>query len=413
MSELMNLIAIDEAIETLNQGLNSELTTEKVAITEAGGRILAQDLKSEIDLPPFSRSTMDGYALKAEDTFGASENLPAYLDVVGEVKMGEKAETKINSGQAVAVPTGGMMPPGADAVVMVEYTEKMEEDEIEVTKSVAVGENIVQQGEDIAAGDSLLAQGHLLRSQDIGALTGIGITEVEVFAVPQVTVFSTGDELIPPEEEPEMGEIRDINSYALGSRITKLGATVNYGGIISDRKEELITNLEAQLDKSDLIILSGGSSVGIKDLTIEVLNELGEPGVLVHGVSIKPGKPTILAIIDDTPVIGLPGHPTSAMVVFEIVVVPIIQKLAGRKEAEIKVQSQVSAKLSRNVASAPGREEYFRVSLEERDNQLWATPSLGKSSLITTMVEADGLAKVGLGTEGVKQGGMIPVILFD
>ena len=412
MSDLMNLIEIDAAIEVLNDELNNQLEVEKVPVTEAEGRILAREIKSEINLPPFSRSTMDGYAVQGEDTFGATENLPIYLEVVGEVKMGEEAQKEIKSGEALAVPTGGMMPPGADAVVMVEYTEELEGNEIEITKSVAAGENVVQAGEDIAAGEVLLAGGHLLRAQDIGALTGIGVTEVEVFRLPEVTVFSTGDELIPPAEEPAVGEIRDINSYSIGSRASKAGAKINYGGIIGDRKEDLVTALESELETSDLIILSGGSSVGIKDLTIEVLNSLGEPGVLVHGVSIKPGKPTILAIIDETPIIGLPGHPTSAMVVFEIVVAPIIQKLAGRRDDEIGVKSQVSARLSRNLASDPGREEYIRVSLEEKDGELWAAPSLGKSSLITTMVEADGLAKVGLGTEGVKQGSKIPILLF-
>ncbi|GAB6137757.1 molybdopterin molybdotransferase MoeA [Halanaerobaculum tunisiense] len=412
MAELFDLMTIDEALQVAEDKLETSLPTETVKITEADDRVLAQEIVSKVNVPPFSRSTMDGYAVKAEDTFGATETLPVYLEVIDRVGMGEEATQKIDSGQAVEVATGGMLPPGADAVVMVEYTEVVDENEIEVTTSVGVGENIVVAGEDISQGENLLSLGHQLRPQDIGALAGIGVTEVEVYTKPQVTVFSTGDELITPRQKPIQGQIRDINSYSIGGLVKQVGAVVDYGGIIPDDKEQLNKQLQDKVATSDLIILSGGSSVGVKDLTIEVLNELGDPGVVIHGVAIKPGKPTIIAFVDDTLIVGLPGHPTSAMVVFEIVVKPIIQKLVGFKKA-LPLKSQVTAKLTRNVASNKGRTEYLRVKLvDEEAEQLLAKPMLGKSSLITTMVEADGLIKVDLGSEGIKAGTEVEVLLF-
>ncbi|WP_027340683.1 gephyrin-like molybdotransferase Glp [Halonatronum saccharophilum] len=411
MSELFQLIEIDSISEVLEGELNVELEVERIGILEAKGRILAKDIVSSIDLPPFSRSTMDGYAVRGVDTFGASESMPIYLDLVGEVLMGEEANQEIKSGEAIKIATGGMLPKGADSVVMVEYTETLDEDTVEVFKAVASGENVVLKGEDIGKGSTILKKGQRLRSQDIGALAGIGITEVEVFPKLKVKVFSTGDELVPPKEEINSGQIRDINSYSIGTLVEESGGEINYGGIIADNKEELMQRVGGSLEGNDLVILSGGSSVGTKDLTIEVLNQLGDPGVLIHGISIKPGKPTIVAVVGDTIVIGLPGHPTSAMVVFMTVVAPIIKKLAGQKINSFK--PSISAKISRNVASDKGREEYLRVELVNEKNQLWAKPILGKSSLITTMVQADGLIKVPLGVEGFEKGAEVQVLLFS
>ncbi|MCK8816089.1 molybdopterin molybdotransferase MoeA [Natroniella sulfidigena] len=411
MSNLFNLIDPKEVDQIFTNKLEQELTTEQIDLTEATGRVLARDINSPIDLPPFTRSTMDGYAVKAEDTFGASETKTVYLDLVGEVLMGEEATQRLESGQAIKISTGGMLPEGADAVLMVEYTEQLGGDLVEISRAVASGENVVQQGEDIACDEILLTAGSQLRAQDIGALAGLGITEVEVFSQPKVTVFATGNELVPPSQTPQQGEIRDINSYSIASFSQDL-AVVNYGGIIRDEKQELKDKLKEALAESDLIILSGGSSVGTKDLTLEVVDELGEPGVLVHGISIKPGKPTVLALVDGTPIIGLPGHPTSAMTVFKIVVKPLVKLLAGLKDKIDKEDNYLTAKLSRNVASDKGREEYIRVKLEEQDGFLEAIPVLGKSSLVTTMVEADGLVKIDLGTEGLEQGAEVQVLMF-
>ena len=412
MSELFNLITIEEALQRAEERVKQNLPMEIIDITEASGRIVAQDIVSQVDLPPFTRSTMDGYAVKAADTFGASETLPVYLEVVDQVAMGEKAEQEIKSGQAVEVATGGMLPPGADAVVMVEHTEIVGEGEIEVTKAVGEGENIVVAGEDIAGGETLLAQGHRLRPQDIGALAGIGEVEVEVYVPPRVAVISTGDEIIPPEQQPKPGQIRNINTYSIASSAAQIGCQIDYGGIVPDQKLQLKQALNHKLAANDIVILSGGSSVGAKDLTIEVIEELGDPGVVVHGVSIKPGKPTIIAAIEETLVIGLPGHPTSALIVFEIVVKPLLKQLTGEKPAASPAQ-QTKAQLTRNVASSAGRTEYLRVKLTEQAGQLQAEPMLGKSSLITTMVKADGLVEIGRGREGIKAGTEVPILLFS
>lgn len=407
---MLHLLEINKISDAFTNKLKQNLKKEKLDIKQALGRVLATDIFSNIDLPPFARSTMDGYAVKAEDTFGSSESMPVYLDLIGEILMGEEAREELKTGQAIKIATGGMLPQGADAVVMVEYTEIPEEGMIEVFKPVASGENLVLKGEDIARGKLLLKKGQQLRVQDIGALAGIGIMEVEVFRKPVVTVFSTGDEIVAADRTPEAGQIRDINSYLVASLSEEKGVIAKYGGIIPDNKAEMIEKVRKSLQDSDLIILSGGSSVGTKDLTIEVLNELGKPGVLVHGINIKPGKPTIMAIVGDTPVIGLPGHPASAMTVMKVVGETIIEKLAGQESQ--KIRGTITVRLTRNLASDKGREEYVRVKLVKESGQFWAQPILGKSSLITTMVEADALVKIDFGREGVDRGEEVQALLI-
>lgn len=414
---------------------NSEL----VNYTEALGRITASPIRSPEDLPAFDRSTVDGYAVKAKDTAGASESLPVYFDLIGEVLMGENCDLQINSGQAIKIPTGGMLPEGADAVIMVEHTELFAEKKIETSQAVAKGENVVIRGEDISQNELLFEKGHQIRPQDLGALSGLGITELEVYRSPKVSVISTGDEIIPPDETPAPGEIRDINSYTIGSLFEDLGARVNQVGIIGDTFEELTQAIEVNLD-SDMILISGGSSVGVKDLTIDVLNSLGEPGVRLHGISIKPGKPTILAIIDQIPVIGLPGHPASAWTISNQLVKPLVKSLKGYNQSiELNLGGDQThqAVLTRNIASDRGREEYVPVrvkpcsenkNMNSKDKKtinqqnsirckqlnsgLSAKPVLGKSSLITTLVKADGLIKIDSYSEGLPQGEIVTVNLF-
>ncbi|WP_408955610.1 gephyrin-like molybdotransferase Glp [Natroniella sp. ANB-PHB2] len=410
MSNLFNLINLEEVEEIFSSKVGACLGTERISITEAKGRILSQDFISPFDLPPFTRATMDGYAVKAADTFAASEGNKVYLGLVGEVLMGEEATEGLESGQAIRISTGGMLPQGADAVLMVEYTEKLGSELVEINRAVGSGENIVRKGEDISQGETLLKKGSQLRPQDLGALAGLGITEVEVYKRPRVTVFATGDEIINPEQRPQPGEIRDINSYAVISALEGI-AKMSQGGIIKDSKEELEAKLRVATENSDVVVLSGGSSVGTKDLTLEVVDNLGEPGVLVHGIAIKPGKPTVLAIVDDTVVIGLPGHPTSALTVCKIVVQPIVERLAGLQD-DLGQQNYLTASLSRNLASVKGREEYIRVKLEKEADSIIAVPILGKSSLATTMVEADGVIKIGIGKEGLEKGAEVQVLLF-
>jgi molybdopterin molybdotransferase len=325
--------------------------------------------------------------------------------------MGEQATIQVNGQEAVKVATGAMIPEGADAVVMVEDTERTDET-IEVNTAVSPGQHIVLKGDDLKKGKTILTKGHQIRPQDIGALAALGITTIEVQQKIKITLFSTGDELIDPGEPLTIGKIRDINSYTVGALGTAIDAEIFYGGIIPDEQQRLTTKIQERLPQSDLILLSGGSSVGTKDMTLDVINALGEPGVLVHGIAIKPGKPTILSVVNNTGIIGLPGHPVSAMMVFQKVVEPIIKQMMGLPIEDFRKDQTINARLVKNVASTRGREEYLRVKLFQEKDEVLAEPILGSSSLISTLVAADGLIKVPLGTEGIAKDTIVAVELF-
>jgi len=383
---------------------------EEIDVAGALDRVLAKDLAAPSDLPAFSRSTMDGYAVRAADTYGASEGIPGYLDVAGEVLMGRPADITISVGQAAKVHTGGMLPEGADAVVMVENTQQVDENTIEVVKSVAPGENVLQVGDDIRQGSSLVRAGHRLRPQDIGGLMGLGITKVAVYTRPRVVLLSTGDEVIPPQQAPTPGQVRDINSYSLAARATRVGAVPVSLGIVGDDYETMKEKAQEGLESADILVISAGSSVSVRDATARVIAALGEPGILVHGVSIRPGKPTILAVAGGKPVFGLPGNPVSALVTFDLFVVPTIRLLGGC--VETLARGFVEAKLTRNVASTAGREDYVSVRLERREGGMWAEPIFGESNLITTLMRADGMALIPLNVHGVSEGESVRVVLF-
>lgn len=392
------------------------LETENIGLDNALGRILADDIFSPINLPPFSRSTVDGYAVKAADTAGASDSMPTYLDIIGSVQMGQQTELELESGQAAAIPTGGMLPQKADAVLMIENTEKIEENMIESFKSLAVGENVVQKAEDIAKGELLFKKGHKIMARDIGALSGLGITEFKAYKKAKISVISTGDEIIPAEAEAKAGEIRDINSYSITSYLNKIGGNAKKAGIVEDDFESLKEALKEELAQ-DLVLISGGSSVGIKDMTIELLNSLGKPGVLMHGLAIKPGKPTILAVIEGTIVIGLPGHPASAWIVNNILAAEIVRVLNGEKKAaEIGSENQkysIKAILTRNIVSDKGREEYIPVKIIKEKEELLAEPLLAKSSLITNLAYGDALLKIPQNKEGLDKGQIVNLTLIE
>ena len=421
MSEFLELNDLEVFWDKIRTYLNKKnLKTEKIDIEDSLGRICAEDIKVEVNLPPFSRSTVDGFAVKADDTAGASATLPAYLDIIGEVKMGKETNLELNSGQAVEMPTGGMIPEGADAVLMIEYTDYLDESTIETARAVASGENIVVKGEDIEKGEKLFDRGHRIRPRDIGAMAGLGITEISVYKKPEIAVISTGDELIEPGEKAGPAEIRDINSYSITSLLKSYGVNTEKVGIVKDEFDLLKKAVKNNLN-SDLVLISGGSSVGVKDMTIDLLNALGEPGVLLHGLSIKPGKPTILAIIDETPVIGLPGHPASAWTVSRILLEPIIKFLIGkikinnlgRKNKKEGFEAVFKAELTRNIVSDKGREEYLPVKLINDGDKLKAKPIMGKSSLITTLVSGDGLIRINTFEEGKNKGDLVKVELIE
>lgn len=418
MREFLELNPPQKFWEKISEYLiNKEFASEKLNLDDALGRIISEDILSPVNLPPFSRSTVDGYAVKAQDTAGASASMPTYLDIIGSVEMGEKTELKISSGQAAAVPTGGMLPEGADAVLMIENTEKIEDKMIESAKSLAVGENVVKKAEDISEGEILFKKGRRLMARDIGALAGLGITEISCFKKPIASVISTGDELIDPEEEAEDGQIRDINSYSISSYLTKLGAVGKRVGIIEDKFDKLKSAVKDNLD-SEIVLISGGSSVGVKDMTIDILNSLGEPGVVLHGLSIKPGKPTILAFIEGSIVIGLPGHPASAWTVTNILVSEIIRVLTGEKTPEEIGEDReifkIKAELSRDLVSDKGREEYIPIRTKKDENgKLIAEPMLGKSSLITNLVQGNTLLKIESYQEGLDKGEIIELSMIE
>jgi molybdopterin molybdotransferase len=410
LKELFNVLTPRDAFEKLAGYLHGPRATERVRTQDALGRVLAEDLRSPGSLPTFRRSTMDGFAVRAVDTFGVSEALPGYFTVIDEVLMGRPAERSPRLGEAVRIATGGMLPDGADAVVMVENTQDVDASTIEVLRPAAPGENVIQVGEDVEPGTELLGAGHAIRPQDIGGLLALGIVEVAVASRLKVGIISGGDEIVAPDQEPGPGQIRDINSYTIAALVERAGHTPVLMGVVPDVYERLEETARLGLPLVDVLILSAGSSVSTRDMTAQVIAALGEPGVLVHGVSLKPGKPTILAMIGDKPVFGLPGNPVSCMVTFDLFVAPALHRLAGRTDAEHR--QSVAARLSRNVASAPGREDYFQVRLDRRSDGVWAEPVFGKSNLIYTLVKADGMVRIDLDTSGLNEGQWVQVILF-
>lgn len=411
MSEFFNLISPEEARTRILAHVEPLGDVQTVAAVEAIGRVLTEDLRSPQVLPEFRRSTVDGYAVRATDTHGASDTLPAYLKLVGEVPMGQRADFEIGVGELAVVHTGGNVPPGADAVVMIEDTNRTGENEVEVRRPVAEGDNVIQPGEDIDEGDLILPAGHRLREQDIGGLMAVGYTEVKVARQPRVYVFATGDEVIPPDEATQPGQVRDINSYTISALAEQAGAVATRGGILPDDFDTILARTREAVEAgADMIVLSAGSSVSVRDVTADVYNRLGEPGVLVHGIATKPGKPTILGVGNGIPLIGLPGNPVSAFVQFLMVCTPVIYRLQG---AEIPPTRFVRVPLAVNVASTAGREDYVPTRLAERDGRLVADPIFFKSNLIFTLVHADGLLRVPLNATGLEAGTMVEVRLFS
>lgn len=411
MSEFFTVVTPDDARAALFEHVGTLGESERLSTQDALDRVTAGEVRSPQALPAFPRSTMDGYAVQATDTFGASDALPAYLNVVGEVRMGEAAEVEVGKGEAAIVHTGGMMPSGADAVVIVENTQPIGDgNEIEVRRSVAVGQYVLQVGEDIEPDDVIIPAGYRLRPQDVGGLLALGITEVEVARQPRVAIFATGDEVVPPHVSTGPGQIRDINSYTLAGQTLRAGGVPLLQGILPDDFDTLMARTREALAEADVLVVSAGSSVSVRDMTARVFESLGEPGVLVHGVAVKPGHPTILGVAAGKPLIGLPGNPVSAMIVYDLFGVPTLYRLQGA--TSLPRRGVVWARLAKNVASESGREDYVAARLVEREGELWAEPVFGKSNLIFTLVNADGVLKVPLNANGLEAGVMVEVRLF-
>ncbi len=415
------VVSREEALKILDVHFHApDMPCAEISISDALERVIAADVISPVDLPYFDRSTMDGYAVGSSDTFGAAESRPALLTIIGDIPMGAMPDRGIAAGQAMKIATGGALPAGADAVVMLEHAQPVDAVSIEVMKPVAPLENVIRAGDDIKQGELVLPRGHRLRPQDMAALAGLGLMRITVFNKPKVAIISTGNEIVSADTVPPPGKIRDTNSYALDGLVREAGGIPVKIGIFPDDYDLLRKALGSGIGECSLVLMTGGSSVGTADLTARVVNDMGRPGVLVHGVSIKPGKPLIFGLIEtargDVPVFGLPGHPVAVSVCFDLFVKHVLERLTGEVPPPalegVARTRVVKARLVRSLSSGAGREEHVRVALEKKDDGLWARPVLGASGLISTLVKAIGIVVVPVNTIGIDAGEEVDVRLF-
>ena len=378
---------------------------ELVSLTAAMGRVLAEDIAATEYVPDFDRSTVDGFAVRARDTFGCTDSIPAILPLQGEVLMGEGAEFDLNPEECVAVPTGGAVPKGADSVVMVEYTEDYGDGTIGISKSAAPGQNMIFRGDDVFPGKVILKKGRVLSCQDIGALAAIGRVQVPVVKKITVGVISTGDELVPPEVTPGPGQVRDVNSPMLEAMLGAFGIQVINYGIVIDNEALLTEKVTKAAAECDAVLLSGGSSVGVKDAACRIIESMGS--LLLHGIAIKPGKPTIIGKAGVKPLVGLPGHPVAAYFVTKLFILPLLGRLMGR----VQENYTTTARITESVSANHGRAQYHCCRLERRNGELYAYPIRGKSGLITTLAGADGYFCIDRDCEGLPQDAEIQVTI--
>ena len=378
---------------------------ELVPLDNALGRVLAEDITASEYVPDFDRSTVDGYAVRASDTFGCSDAIPAILELKGEVRMGEGADLTLKRGECAYVPTGGAIPDGADCMVMIEYTEDYGDSTVGILKPGAPGLNLIFRGDDVYPGKAVLRSGQVLRAQDIGALAAIGKAEVPVRPCLKVGVLSTGDELVPAAETPGPGQVRDVNMPMLAALLREFGAEPVQYGIITDDEALLRETVRDALESCDAVILSGGSSAGVKDAACRIIESLGK--LLLHGIAIKPGKPTILGRAGNKPLIGLPGHPVAAYFVAKLFVLPLLARLEGRQVSD----HPLSARLSESIGANHGRAQISACHLEQRDGRLTAVPIRSKSGLITQLAEADGYFMIGRDCEGLPKDAAVDVFV--
>jgi putative molybdopterin biosynthesis protein len=405
------LMTFDLAKKVIFDKINPKpLGEEKIPLLEAHSRILSEDIITKLNIPPFNRSTVDGYALKAEDTFGAEENNPTNLNITGEISVGVYPKIQLRKGEAAEIVTGAPIPLGANAVVMVENTQK-QKNRLLIYRAVTQDENVMKKGTDIKKGETVLKAGKILEASDIGVLAAIGLKYVKVLKIPNVAVISTGAEIMEPGKNLVPGKIYDINAYSLSAAILNSGGKPIYLGVIPDDEVALEKALNQALLSSDIIITSGGVSVGPRDYTPKIVNSLGKPGVIISGIAVKPGKPTTVAVIGTKPVFSLPGHPTSALLIFYLLVSPIIQRIAGRKLISGKT---VQAILTSRLFSAKGRKTFVTVKLYRDKNQkLIADPTrAGVSGAITTLSKADGFIEIPADQQFIDSNEEVMVTLF-
>jgi len=417
MPEFLKLIPPAEALALLLGALpDQDQRGEWIDSFQSVGRVTAENVRAPHHLPFFPRSTMDGYAVRASDTFGASDSIPGYLLVTGEVLMGSAPAFTLQPGQAAVIHTGGMLPPYADAVVALEQTQLARPGEIEVLRAVAMGENVILVGEDVKEGQIVIPGGIRIRPAEVGGCMALGITQLKVAVKPKIGIISSGDEVVPPEAEPRPGQVRDVNSYTLSGRVTEAGGEPVLYGIVPDRLEKMKESAARALSECQAVVITAGSSASARDMTAEVISSLGAPGVLVHGVNVRPGKPTILGVCGGKAVIGLPGNPVSAMVIAGLFVLPVIKKLLGLKVE--RPAASCPARLSVNIASQAGREDWVAVKLTptsdgSAEDEAWqADPIFAKSNLIFSLSAADGLIRIPADVTGLEAGERVRVFLF-
>ncbi len=411
MTEFFHVITADQFTELLIRF--PRLSSEKIPLDAALSRILSEDVVAFEDLPEQARSTVDGYAVRAEDTFGASDSIPALLEIAEPVRMGTIPGYTLNAGQAAPIPTGGFLPRGADAVVMVEYTNRAEANSIEITRPVTPRTNVLDKGEDAISGVPLLSSGMQLRFQDIGFLAAAGFSEVAVYRKPKVAILSSGDEVVPVEQKPRPGQIRDANGHALAALVREAGGEPTLYDIVPDREKDLRQALETALSQSDVTAISGGSSVGARDLMKGAVSSLADTEILAHGIAIRPGKPTLLGNRLGKAIFGLPGHPVSALIVAQVFLVPLLRYLQGASLGKGPPGQRIRVALTASIHSTIGLEEYVRIAIEERPEGTYeAHPIYGKSGMLSTMVKANGILVIPMNVEGFSKGDTVEAVRF-
>ncbi len=404
-------ISVEHALELILKNTpQTPQPVEDVSLEHAYGRVLASEMLAPEDMPGFARSTVDGYAVRAADTFGASETGPAYLKITHEILMGQEPDFELAPGKAANIATGGMLPRGADTVLMFEHSQLLE-DVLEAQRALAPGDNVIQKGEDVSAGSLIVSAGERLTPYAVSAAAGLGVVNIKAHARPRVSIISTGDEIVPPETNLKPGQIRDSNSYALRGMVADEDCVPKVRGIFKDDFGAILEEMKRSVKESEAVLITGGSSVGTKDMAERVISELGE--VVFHGVTIKPGKPLLFGVIDGTPVFGLPGHPRAVQVCFEVFVLPALYKLSGLetdKALENELGS-VSARLTKSIHSVQGREDIIPVRLSLKDGELFAEPLMSKSGLLLSMVRAHGAFSIEVGSTGMEKGEAVSVRL--
>lgn len=398
---MLNVVTVEDAIKILEEIFTESGRTECVPLDEAFGRVAAADIFSGEEVPSFSRSTMDGYALNAADTYGSGESMPAMLDIRGEILMGESADCVLKSGECIKISTGGMLPDGANAVIPVENTDE-DNGVCLVYKSVSPFENVTKKGDDIKIGECVIKKGTVLSPAHIGLLASVGKAEIDVVKKPLIGIISTGNEIIELDEKLTQGKIREVNSHQLSALCRSYGCDVKRYGTVKDEYEKIFSAVEAAKNECDIVLISGGSSAGTKDMTVNVIEKIGT--VFAHGLAMKPGKPTIIGQADGKAVFGLPGHPAACFFVTEIIVKRLVNILLGREEKEITQK----LKIAENISSNHGREEYICVKTDGDT----AAPVYGKSGLMSVLCEADGYIRIERNCEGLKKDETVEVYPF-